>query len=228
MKITAIIYSHGDYDNTYKTVNSVKQYITDNILLIVNNNHWNSFKDNYTIPLLKGLNHNSYKTSYRNVLLGFFHAIKAWGYSDWYFYIEDSIVTKPLNIDFDYDIVGSNLREDNKQLKIVEFIIKSPLKVHFMNNIYLYSKRFITNLMETNFIETFLHYTNDFQNGFFPGYGNKYTNFLEHLMPTLANHWGNKIGAIPNSFAFFQEKDNMKVSDFKLRRMFEARNTEFS
>jgi hypothetical protein len=56
---------------------------------------------------------------------------------------------------------------------------------------------FIQKLLDVDFFDKFLFYTNDFSQGFFPGYEEQGGyDFGEHLYPTLAAHYGGNIAEL--------------------------------
>ena len=206
MEITAIIHTHGKPEVTWDTVDSVKQYMTDQILVLVDEAGWDQFDlSKATTSMLKGFYHGYYKAPYRNIIMGLLAAAKNWPNSDWYAYVEfdaligssafknDLVLAEKQNV----WVIGNDYRDKQTvQFPLVELMLKTKFKeiVYLLGSVLFYHKNFIKKCMEENFFERFLHYTNDFKNGFFPDYTGKAAwDLIEHLMPTLAKHWGGEV-----------------------------------
>lgn len=206
MEITALVHTHGKPDITFDTVDSVKTHMTNQVLLLVDEAGWQNF-DPKTSPvnMLKGFYHGHYKAPYRNIVLGLLAAAQHWPNSDWYAYIEyDCLVGSSV---FKQDLawaekegvwlIGNDYRDKQAvKFPLVENIIgeKFDEVVYLLGACLFYHKDFIRKALQENFFERFLYYTNDFRDGFFPGYvGPAAWDLTEHLMPTLAKHWGGKV-----------------------------------
>lgn len=196
MEITTIVHTHGNPEVTYDTIDSVKQYVSDQILLLVDEAGWHHFSNNLQISTLKGFWHGHGRAPYRNVALGLLNAYKTWPKSDWYCYCEYDALFASSEFKQELKdawIVGNDLRENQEvDLSLVEKMIKSKFKekFYFLGACLFFHQDFMCKLA-TEFIEKFLYYTNDFKYGFFPGY--TAWDVTEHLLPTLACHWGGKI-----------------------------------
>lgn len=213
MKVTTLIHCHK-FLGIQDTIKFVQKNMSKDILLLVDGAGWKEFdKEQLPVPVLKGFNHGYYKAPYRNVILGLIHAYKNWPDSDWIAYLEyDTIVSSS---DFFIDLkkanddgvwlVGSDYRDKQNfqgiksvNLPLIEAILKEEIKeIHyFLGAVQFFHKDFMKKLMENDFLEKLLYYTNDFQKDFFPGYSNTSPaawDCSEHIYPTLAIHWGGRI-----------------------------------
>lgn len=207
MKIAAIVSTHGSPDVTMDTVASVNYYMTNDVVLLVDGAGWHHFYPKYSdnVCMLKGLYHNYPRSPYRNIVLGLMSAAKQWPDHDWYTYIEYDALVGSSSFKKDLELAAKSgvwlLGNDYREKQTVKFpLIELMLKTKFEEVVYLlgavlfYHKNFIKKLMADNFLDRFLFYTNEFKNGFFPGYvGPAAYDLIEHLMPTLAKHWGGKV-----------------------------------
>lgn len=206
MEITAIVHTHGNPELTWDTVDSVKHYMTDQVVVLVDEAGWNQF-DLTQAPanMLKGFYHGYHKAPYRNIIMGLLAAAQNWPNSDWYAYLEfDALVgSSAFKTDLEWAakqncwLIGNDYRDKQTvQFPLVEMMLKTKFEeiVYLLGAVLFYHKNFIKKCMEENFFERFLYYTNDFKNGFFPGYvGPAAWDLVEHMMPTLAKHWGGEV-----------------------------------
>lgn len=232
MEITAIVHSHGDPETTFDTIESIRCYMTDQVLLLIDEAGWKNFSGfEIPVPFMRGLYHGFPKAPYRNISLGLLHAYKNWPNSDWYFYTEyDALIgsnyfMKDLEeakkrdlwiCGNDYRVKQEDRGKKSVKLELIELMIKDKFKEIFylLGAVLFYNKKFMKKLMDENFLEKLLYYTNDFQDGFFPGYeGPAAWDLIEHLMPTMAKHWGGNIG----QFAKWSDRTNSWV-DGNFRR----------
>lgn len=212
MKLTAILHTHGQREVTLDTIESIMAYVTDQILLVIDDAGYANF-DVQSLPVLslQGFYHGYHRSPYRNIALGLHNAYQRWPNSDWYFYLEyDALIGSPTFVKDLAEaekkniwIMGNDYRRNQQNLRhpVKLPLIEAMLKEEFDEIYYLlgaclfYNKKFMKKLNEENFLEKLLHYTNDFQQGFFPGFeGPAAWDLIEHLMPTLAKHWGGEIG----------------------------------
>lgn len=203
MQITSIIATHGNKNITFDTIESVKHYMTDQILLVVDAVGWDEFDTkNPCVPMLKGFYHNYHRAPYRNVILSLLAAGQSYPNSDWYCYLEydalvgSSVFKKDLEIAKQSNVwmIGNDFRDKQDiKMPLVENILKTKFeeKVYLLGAILFYNGDFIRKCKKEKFFEKFLFYTNEFKNGFFPEY--TAWDLTEHMMPTLAQHWGGKV-----------------------------------
>ncbi len=221
MKITAILNTHGVPEITLDTVDSIRYYMTDNILVVVDGVAYDKFTGvNLPAYKLKGFNHNWYKSPYRNIVLGLYTAATNWPDSDWYCYIEyDCLVGSPL---FKKDLeeaekdgvwcLGSDYRDKQTvDLSLLEKIVQGKFEevVYLLGACIFYHKNFIKVALEKEFFQRFLFYTNPFQKGFFPLYDA--WDLTEHALPTIVNHFGGKI----RQFSSYNQNTGMWAGNFR-------------
>src|SRR5215467_13191633 len=89
MDIAAIIGTHGSPELTLDTIDSVKHYMTDKVLLAVDEAGWQNF-EHMKLPVykLKCFYHNFPRAPYRNVILSLLSACQQWPKVDWLCYLE--------------------------------------------------------------------------------------------------------------------------------------------
>ena len=207
MKITAILNAY-DVPVTLDTLDSIRYYMTDQVLVLIDGVAWHSF-DNVELPAhkLKGLNHGWFKAPYRNIMLSLLTAYRNFPTTDWYCYLEhDCLITSSK---FKKDLIeaeknniwclGADFRR-NQELKInlsyLERIIKDKFKecTYLLGACVFYHRNFIKLAVENEFFEKFLFYTNEFKGGFFPFY--TAWDLTEHVLPTMVMYYGGEISQL--------------------------------
>jgi len=203
MKLVCILNTHGNPETTHDTIDSIKHYMTNDILMLVEGSAWSMFNtDDANVALLKGFNHSYYKAPYRNVALGLLAATQHYPSFDWYCYMEYDCLVGSKNFKTDLAVadknnvwcLGNDLRSNQKEkLPLVEAMLQQKFDEVFyiLGACIFLNKRFMKRATELNFFERFLYFTNDFSNDFFPGYNG--WDVTEHLLPTLAKHWGGEV-----------------------------------
>ncbi len=207
MEIAALINTHGNPEVTIDTIESVKAYATDKIVLLVDGAAWDQYESlpGIQVPMLKGFYHNYYKAPYRNVALGLMLMVKHYPAADWYCYLEydcligSSVFKKDL-LQAEKDNIwclGADYRDKQKvSLPLIEAMLKTKFEESFylLGAVMFLHKKFIQKAIELDFFSRFLTYTNEFKNGFMPGY--TAWDATEHMLPTLAKHWGGGVGQL--------------------------------
>ena len=200
MKITAILNTHGATDVTLDTLDSIKYYMTNRILLLVDGVAWKDYEFLPTFAYkLKGFHHGLPKSPFRNVVLGLLAAALNWEDTNWFCYIEyDCLVGSSA---FRKDLLqaekegvfclGNDLRiNEDVDLSLVETMIKTKFeeRAYLLGACIFYHSSFIKTLLEQEFFQRFLFYTNHFSKGFFPFF--KAWDLTEHLLPSIAKCFG--------------------------------------
>jgi hypothetical protein len=94
-------------------------------------------------------------------------------------------------------LLGTDLRRNQKErFPLVNDLLKAQLSdvSYLLGACLFYRGDFIRKGIELGFWEKSLYYTNDFCQGFFPGFEGY--DLIEHMMPTLAEHWGGKLAQL--------------------------------
>jgi hypothetical protein len=204
MRIATVMNIHADEDLILDTVDSIRKYVGDKILLVVDGARWNGWGDRLKVPAHKvaGLYHNYHRAPYRNVTFGFMNALKMWGNEiDWICYVEPDALF--LSDSFKQDLykaekkgvwcLGNDVRTTSLKFTLLENMLNReiPIAKYLLGCCVFYHINFFRTLLEINFFERFLYLTNNFSDGFFPGYEEQGGyDFAEHLYPTLANLYG--------------------------------------
>ena len=219
MKIAAIIQAHNDDDVVLDTMDSVKRWMTTDILTVMDGVSWDGLdKDKFSSShLVKGLNHGLPNNPYRNVFFGLKQAYDKWPDKDWYCYLEyDCLVTSnsfesdlKKAEELNYWVLGTDLRMKKCTFPFLEKIIDKKFNETFyvLGCFYFLHRNYIAALNDLNFFDKFLSLTNYLPNGFFPmGSGTGTQNMVgslgpvfdlsEELIPTLAYYLGGKIGSL--------------------------------
>ena len=200
MEYAVVLNSHGQHELTNDTIESVRRWMTDDILVVTDG----ATKDisKYSAYVLKGLWHNYHKAPYRNMVLGLLEASKKWAKADWYCYMEyDCLIgSNSYEADLQYSLkhgywcVGFDHRRFAMKLPLFEKIIKRPISKldYLLGCCTFHSGDFIRRSQPI--LERLLYFTNDFSQGFFPDY--KEYDFGEVLLPTMAVSMGGKVGGL--------------------------------
>jgi len=185
------------------TLDSFRTWMTKDILVIVDGASWEEMSKQYfNAYLLEGLYHNYHRSPYRNVILGMWELSKKWPHADWYCYMEydclvasDGFVSELEEAESNgIWCLGSDPRQKQLNLPLLEKMLDSPITQasYVLGCCVFYNGEFIRQLH--SFFEKFMNLTNGFTQGFFPGF-NDY-DLAEHLLPTLATHYGGKVGGL--------------------------------
>ena len=213
MKIATVMNVHADIPCVLDTIDALKTYVTEDILVLVDGVAWDKFKNvDLGVAKVKGFPHGKPKSPYRNVALALSTLIDLFPNHDWYHYTEFDVLfcsdrfKKSLKLAEEMKVwmLGNDGHVDSVNMQLVEALIKDKFK----SNYYLigccqfFHKDFINKLKEINFFEKFLNLTNSFSDGYFPLF-NAY-DISEHMYPTLCRHFGGNIGV----FAHYDEYGN--------------------
>lgn len=209
MKIATILNTHENNNVFHDTLDSILTWMSEDVLVMVDGISWDQFsKCDLPVYKLQGLNHGCNRSPYRNVALGLKNAWNLWQDSvDWYCYIEyDCLIgsnefIKDLAVadKLGYWCLGNDYVIGDIKFPLLETMLKVKLeKSHYLLGCCVFYKNsFIKKLVEIDFFEKFLYFTNEFSQGFFPGYAEQGGyDISEHLYPTLAIHYGGKVGQL--------------------------------
>ena len=207
MKIAVTLNAHNNTPLVLDAIDAVKRYVTDDILMIYDkaSANWGS-EAKVPVCKLEGFIHGYHRSPYRNVTLGLWETAKLFPNVDWYCYMEPDVLfasdsfKDDLNKDDDVWLIANDHRDIGSYKEDVEFPLLEKLISSDIKQVYsilgccaFYRKEFVQTLMEADFFDKFLWYTNVFQNGFFPGKNSRYVyDFGEYLYPTLVSHYGKK------------------------------------
>lgn len=222
MKIAAILVIHDHAAVVKDTVESIRRYMTKDILTVVDPisqfrrirtknrivgsvcDVWSGHSDRFSganIPAhrLDGLKHNHHRAPYRNMMFGLQKASEMWE-ADWYCYLDyDALVVSEAfreRLETDAWILGNDHRVGNLKFPIVE--AAAGVKIHeshyLLGCCHFIHRDFIRLLNERDFFGKFLWYTNDFKDGFMPGHTVQSCHDAgEHILPSLAVAMGGKV-----------------------------------
>lgn len=202
MKIAVILNAHGDTPLVLDTIDAIKTWVTDDILVVIDGAA-RKWSENVDLPVVKlnGFRHNCPKSPYRNVTLGMMETVKKWPDADWYCYMEYDVLFTSSEFKRDLEFgnkdlwcIGNDSRHGSYKFPLLETITKMKFNCskYLLGCCVFHRGKFLRKLQDMNFFERLLYYTNDFDKGFFPGYDGY--DFAEHLYPTLAHHLGGKVG----------------------------------
>lgn len=211
MNIAVVLNVHENSPVVFDTLESILKYATQKVLVIVDGAGWDQLA---SVPMpaykLEGFYHACNRAPYRNVALGLKKAWELWSNEvDWICYAEYDCLfgsgefKRYLEAANRSDIwcLGNDFRVSNIKFPLIEAMLKEKIKYtgYLLGCCVFYHRNFFKKLAEVNFFERFLYLTNEFSQGFFPGYEEQGGYDLsEHLYPTLAAHYGGKIAQLAN------------------------------
>lgn len=209
MKIAAVLNVHSDLDCVNDTIDSIRAFVTKDILVVVDGAKWDEFKNaEIKAGKIQGFYHNKPKSPYRNVALGLKTVFETFQ-ADWYLYCEYDVLfaskryQKNLEIAEKKNIwmLGHDGHVDGLAMPLIQSIIGEKLNqcYYLLGCCLFFHKEFLEKLNDINFFEKFLTITNNFSDGFFPFYSGY--DLSEHMYPTLCRHFGGNIGV----FATYDE-----------------------
>jgi len=206
MKVSVVLGTHENSDVFRDTLESVRHYWTNDVLVVVDGLSWGQF-DNCDFMRIQGFNHGKKSAPVRNVALGMMKAWEIWGdTADWYCYMEyDCLVGSKLQLEqckeMGFWIMGNDRRLIAERLPFLEVFAKSKLDVHYLLGCGMFlSSEFMKALAADNFFERFLNFTNFFIQtiNLESAAGKKMMvyDLSEYMYPTLAAHYGGKVGEL--------------------------------
>jgi len=215
MKIASILMVHGDTECVRDTIEAIQSYVTNDILMVVDGASWKDWGKEVDLPVHKicGLYHNHPQAPYRNITLALSSVIKLFPDADWYSYTEYDTLFCSSNFKEDLRkaevekvwCMGNDCRSGELEMPLIESMLKTeiPVTKYLLGCCIFYYRDFLLKLKHIDFFDKFLFLTNDFANGFFPGYLEQGgCDFAEHLYPTLAYQLGGKV----RGQAFYDEE----------------------
>jgi hypothetical protein len=202
MEISVLINVHSNYQLVMDTIDSIRHYMTDKILLLVDGASKEFKATEFSVPKVNGFYHNVPKSPYRNMALGMQSLAELYPNSDWYVYLEyDCLVAsnrflKNIKLAEQQGIwmLGCDGHVDDNRMPLVEALIGESFRsvYYLLGACQFMHKDFIAKLQSIDFFEKFLVRTNGFDAGEFPGYDGYDIN--EHMYPSLARQFGGKVG----------------------------------
>lgn len=211
-KIAVVLNAHENSLVLKDTLESIRFYWTNNVLIAADGKNWAEFRDDERLPALKleGFFHGKPSSPYRNMCLGLMNAWSIWGDQvDWYVYMEyDCLVSsgETLNHLKAADeaglwLIGNDRRLNTMQIPFLNRFEKTELQIHyFLGCCLFFNKKFMQEMKNRNFFERFLTFTNFYDDIYFlndkSGKKEMVYDLSEFLYPTLAVHYGGKIQEI--------------------------------
>lgn len=211
MEIAAVLNVHSNPDCVLDTIDSIKTFVTDKILVVVDGAKCDEFQQ-VAMPVhrVAGFSHNQPKSPYRNVALALKTGAEIWPDVQWYVYCEYDVLfasfryRENLKIAEEKNVwmLGNDGHVDDVAMPLVQGIIDDELS----NSYYLlgccqfFHRNFIKKLVEIDFFDRFLNMTSGFAPGHFPFYSGY--DLSEHMYPSLCRHFGGNIGV----FASYDEQ----------------------
>lgn len=197
MKIATTILVHNSPDIVQDTIESVKTWITKDILVIVDEASWGIFQNlNFGVPMDKGYRHAFNRSPYRNYTLAIRKLYEMYPNNDWYCFLEyDCLVVsdfykKHLNNAW---VIGNDHRVKSFDFPHLKSIVDLDYQEahYFLGCTHFLHHDFIVQLAEINAFKKIEEQTKAYDNGYFPGYTRHA--FEEELFPTMAVALGGKI-----------------------------------
>lgn len=200
MEIAAFVLTHNNPQLTFDTVDSVRLWMTDKVMVLVDAVGWGNFLgSDPKYDLCRGLPHGRPRSPFRNILFGMKELYLKHPNVDWYCYCENDVLF--IGDQFKRDIekakgkmlLGTNYRRDRDwELPLLNRVVGGEVREqHYVLGCLMFMHRkFVAQLAEWS--KSLLRETERFESGFFPdfhGYA-----FEEQLFPSLANYF--KAGSV--------------------------------
>lgn len=210
MELAVVLNAHENSPVFKDTLESVRHYWTDNVLVVVDGKNWVQFRDDPTPAMkLEGFHHDKDSSPYRNMCLGLLKAWEIWGGgAEWYAYMEyDCLVGSSGTLDhlrkadeMGFWILGNDYREDARSIPFLNQFEGSDLRLKYLLGCCLFfSNEFMKHLAERDFFHRFLNFTNFHDRIFMEdssGKNHDVYDLSEFMYPTLAVHYGGKVGEL--------------------------------
>jgi len=222
MKIAITLNACGNTELVIDTVDAAIKYASKDILMIYDaaSVEWGS-EVQLPIPKVAGFYHNYFRSPYRNMTLGLLKTINLYPDVDWYCYMEPDVLFASSGfkedlekLDSDVWCIGNDRRIGKIKFHLLEAIFNLQMEknVSLLGCCVFFRAEFIHRLLEMDFFEKLLKFTNDFQSGFFPDCNmRKVYCFGEHLYPTLACKLGGKV----EQFAWWSDRFRLWRGNFR-------------
>lgn len=203
MNIACVLNVHGDTELVLDTIDALRRWVTNDILVVVDGAKWDSWGKDVVLPAYKmcGSPQKHSRSPCRNVALGLKHAWELWGEKvDWICYTEYDVLftsdrfVKNLETAEKNDIwmLGNDGRVEHFSIPLLESLA-GPMKTSYylLGCCQFFHKKFLLKLDEMKFYDKFLHMLSGFTSQI-PGYTGY--DISEHIYPSLARHLGGNIG----------------------------------
>lgn len=203
MKIAVLLNVHENNPVVMDTIDSIRTHVTDDVLMLVDGLAWSQF-DDFEAPVSKvcGFKHGIPKSPYRNMALGLKLLYENWPDADWFCYTEYDVLfasdrfkhNLKLADEMNVWMLGNDGHIDEKEMPLVESMLGCKFKSYYylLGCCQFFSSKFLKKLAEIDFFDRFLSLTNQFADGYMPGYIGY--DLSEHMYPSLCRHLGGNVG----------------------------------
>lgn len=229
MKIAVLVNTHKT-DVLFDTIESIKTYVSNDILTIVDGYDWKNWGENLPkdINPMPGFVHHYHRAPYKNYTLGLQQLYNKFPDSDWYCYSESDVL-------FVSDLFKSFLIKHNNvwmfgnDLRIYGTTVRFPYldkimgeeikeTAYFLGCCLFFNRKFIEKLVSIDFFNKFLDATKDFEPGYFPNCDSQNVHDIgENLYPTLAHHFGGELFQFANWNQRFNHWTGNHFRNFPMR-----------
>lgn len=199
MRLATTILTHDHVDVTKDTVESVKMWMTDNVLVVVDLAGWKNFEGKQLgTKMIPGLHHGHHKSPYRNYVFSLHNLVKEFPDCDWYAYMEYDVLVVSSGFKNDLKskawMMGCDVRTYPFTFPLLDKILdcgKIQHSRYVFGCCHFLHHDFVYRLLDMDFFDRFLKATAKFTDGTFPDY-NEYA-FEEACFPTIVDHLGGTI-----------------------------------
>lgn len=222
MRIAAVLTIHDHPAVVKDTVESIRRYMTTDILTVVDptplfkrcqtkTRLGGAICDVYIgdgdrfhghpLPAhqIQGLRHGHYRAPYRNMMLGLHTASQLWD-ADWYCYLDyDALIASEdfkERLQTDAWVLGNDHRIGNLKFPLLESLANVEIREshYLLGCCHFVSRKLIEKLNAIDFFNRFLWVTNESKDGFFPGHTLQTCYDVgEYIMPSLAVAMGGRV-----------------------------------
>lgn len=206
MKIATILSAHENSEVYRDTLDSIRKYMSNDIMVLIDGFAWNQFKEE-KVDKIEGFRHGKASAPVRNMALGLMEAWARWGESvNWYCYIEydclvgSSEVFNHLSMadERGFWLLGNQLRKMDGHIPELDRLcgLQKIRLYSLLGCCLFFSTRFMRELNKNKMFNTILENANFFTTEFnfskniaARGPKNVYDS-SEFIYPSLAVHYG--------------------------------------
>lgn len=185
MEVAVVMNVHGRVDVVRDTIDSIRTWMSNKIVIVVDQLGWEHFKD-FEYPdthVVCGLPHGKPKSPYKNFCVGFNEVYKKWPNVDWFCYTEYDmvVVSDQFREDLEFGTQNGiscmgrryykigNRRKDHWMA--MQILGNRDLPIYKMlGALMFFSRPCVEGLMKFNFFSEVLERSKDYQGTKFPGF----------------------------------------------------------
>ena len=201
MSLAVVIGAHENSEVLNDTIQSVRRYLTEDVLVVVDGFGFGSFPSGEGI--VRGFPHGRISAPFRNVALGL-KTVRERFKADWYCYMEyDCLVGGGIEEHLksaeekNWLIFGNDYRRSSLKIPFLNNFAKEELNLHYLLGCCMFFNSYFMEMLERDdFFERFLTYTNFYNHSVRFTDGMEVYDVSEFLYPSFAVRYGGVVGQL--------------------------------